>query len=129
MPTPRAQMLIGGLTGLVALIGMIRLASGGFSGGLSVLAWSVILLAMVPWVGYAAWRARRGRLTGRSMIAVLCLDAVGLVVVWLFTIGPVLALACSLAAFVVIWVNDWPTRRPQGEDRFVRIEDLQSDED
>ena len=63
------------------------------------------------------------------MIAVLCLDAVGLVVVWLFTIGPVLALACSLSAFVVIWVNDWPARRPQGEERFVRIEDLQSDED
>ena len=77
MPTPRAKMLIGALTGLVALIGMIRLAAGGFSGGLSVLAWSVILLAMVPWVGYAAWRARRGRLTGRSMIAVLSLDAGG----------------------------------------------------
>jgi len=38
-------------------------------------------------------------------------------------------LACSLSAFVVIWVNDWPARRPQGEERFVRIEDLQSEED
>jgi hypothetical protein len=122
-------MLIGALTGLVGLIAMIRLAAGGFSGGLSVLAWSVILLAMVPWVCYAAWRARRGRLTGRSMIVVLCLDTVGLAAVWLFTVGPVLALACSFAAFVVIWVNDWPTRRPRGEDRFVRIEELQSEED
>ena len=129
MPTPRAKMLIGALTGLVALIAMIRLADGGFSGGLSVLAWAVLLLAMVPWVGYAAWRARRGRLTGWSMIAVLGLDLFGLALVWLFTLGPVLALACSLAAFVVIWVNDWPTRRPRGDDRFVRIEELQSEED
>jgi hypothetical protein len=122
-------MLIGALTGLVALIGMTRLAAGGFSAGLSVLAWTVIMVAMVPWVGYAAWRARRGRLTGWSMIAVLGLDLLGLALVWLFTVGPVLALACSLAAFLVIWVNDWPTRRPRGEDRFVRIDDLQSDED
>ena len=30
----------------------------------------------------------------------------------------------SLAAFVVIWVHDWPPRRERGEDVFVRIEDL-----
>jgi hypothetical protein len=33
-----------------------------------------------------------------------------------------------LAAFVVIWVKDWPPRRPVGEDRFVRIEELTADD-
>ena len=67
----------------------------------------------------------------RELMVLMSLFAVVvvLVAVWLFTIGPVLALACSLAAFMVIWVNDWPARRPQGEERFVRIEDLQSEED
>jgi hypothetical protein len=52
------------------------------------------------------------------------LDLVGCVVVWLFVLGPVVALACSLAAFVVIWVSDWPPRRAAGEERFVRVEEL-----
>jgi hypothetical protein len=55
---------------------------------------------------------------------VVMLDLVGCVVVWLFVLGPVVALACSLAAFVVIWVSDWPPRRATGEERFVRVEEL-----
>ena len=55
------------------------------------------------------------------------LDLVGLVAVWLFVLGPVVALACSLGAFAVIWVRDWP-RAGRGEDRFVRIEELTADE-
>jgi hypothetical protein len=30
---------------------------------------------------------------------------------------------------VVIWVSDWPPRRPIGEERFVRIEELHSADD
>jgi hypothetical protein len=44
-------------------------------------------------------------------------------------LGPVLALACSLAAFIVIWVSDWPPRRVIGEERFVRIEELRRADD
>jgi hypothetical protein len=62
-------------------------------------------------------------------LAVLLLDLVGCVMVWLFVLGPVVALACSLAAFAVIWVSDWPPRRPVGEERFVRIEEFRSADD
>ena len=37
----------------------------------------------------------------------------------------VLALGCSLLAFVVVWVSDWPRPQHRGEDHFVRIEELQ----
>jgi hypothetical protein len=121
-------LALGALTGLVSLVAMVRLVSGAFDGGLSVFAWVITLLAMVPWVAYAAARARHGRLTLRSALVVAGLDLVGLVAVWLFVIGPVVALACSLGAFAVIWVSDWPERRPRGEDRFVRIEELTADE-
>jgi hypothetical protein len=86
---------LGALTGLVGLVGMIRLASGAFSHGMAAFAWVVILSAMLPWIGYAAWRARHGHLTRRSALGVLLLDFVGCVVVWLFVLGPVVALACS----------------------------------
>jgi hypothetical protein len=119
---------LGALTGLVGLIGMIRLASGAFSHGMSAFAWVVILSAMLPWIGYVAWRARHGRLRKGSALAVLLLDLVGCVVVWLFVLGPVVALACSLAAFVVIWVSDWPPRRHASE-RFVRLEELRGADD
>jgi hypothetical protein len=119
---------LGALTGLVGLVGMIRLASGAFSQGMSAFAWVAILTAMLPWVGYAAWRARHGQLSKRSALAVLLLDLVGCVVVWLLVLGPVVALACSLAAFVVIWVSDWPPRRPVNEERFVRIEELRAED-
>ena len=121
-------MALGALTGLVGLVAMIRLASGAFTHGMSAFAWVVILSAMLPWIGYAAWRGRHGHLIKRSALAVLLLDLVGCVVVWLFVLGPVVALACSLAAFVVIWVSDWPPRRPISEQRFVRIEELRTED-
>jgi hypothetical protein len=124
MMNRNARIILGALTGAVGLVAMIRLVSGAFSGGVSALAWAFILLAMLPWVGYVAWRASRSPLSGRSAAAVLGFGLVGLLSVWLFTIGPVLALLCSLAAFVVIWVRDWPPRRSRSEERFVRIEEL-----
>jgi hypothetical protein len=121
-------LVLGALTGLVSLVAMVRLVSGAFDGGLSVFAWVITLLAMVPWVGYAAVRARHGRLTPRNALIVALLDLLGVATVWLFVIGPVVALSCSLAAFAVIWVKDWPTRPERGEDRFVRIEELTTEE-
>ena len=121
-------LALGALTGLVSLLAMIRLVSGAFDGGLSVFAWVITLLAMVPWVAYAAVRARHGRLTPRDALVVAGLDVVGLITVWMLVLGPVVALICSLAAFAVIWVRDWPERRARGEERFVRIEELTADE-
>jgi hypothetical protein len=121
-------LVLGALTGLVSLVAMVRLVSGAFDGGLSVFAWVITLLAMVPWVGYAAVRARHGRLTPRNAVIVALLDLLGVATVWLFVLGPVVALSCSLAAFAVIWVKDWPTRPERGEDRFVRIEELTTEE-
>ena len=121
-------LALGALTGLVSLVAMVRLVSGAFDGGLSVFAWVITLLAMVPWVGYAAVRARHSRLTPRNVLAVALLDLVGVATVWFFVLGAVVALSCSLAAFAVIWVKDWPTRPERGEDRFVRIEELTADE-
>jgi hypothetical protein len=120
---------LGALAGLISLIAMVRLVSGGFANGLSWLAWTMILLAMVPFIGYAAWRARHERLGGRALAAVALLDGAGVVLVWIFTVGPVLALLCSLSAFVVIWVSALPLRQPRGEDQFVTIEDLRDDEE
>jgi len=113
---------LGALTGLVSMAGMIRLIDG--AGLASLFSWIFLLLAMVPWVLYAGWRARHGKLGRTGALAVLVIDLVGFVSVWLFTIGPVIALAASLTAFVIIWVHDWPERREGGEDVFVRIEDL-----
>lgn len=113
---------LGALTGLVSMAGMIRLVDG--AGLASTFSWVFLLLAMVPWVGYAAWRARHGKLRRAGAVAVVTIDIVGLIGVWLFTIGPVVALAASLIAFVIIWVHDWPERRERGEDVYVRIEEL-----
>lgn len=134
-PAPRAArsrpvtVVLGALTGLVGLAGMARLAAGAFDGAMSRFAWVVVLAAMLPWVVYVASRARHGRLSGVRLVLVAALVVAGAATVWLSVLGPVLALACSLAAFVLIWVSDWPDRRPRGEDRFVRIEELQRDED
>jgi hypothetical protein len=121
-------LALGALTGLVSLVAMVRLASGAFDGGLSMFAWVITLLAMVPWVGYAAARAWHGRLTARNAVIVALLDIVGAATVWMFVLGPVVALACSLAAFAVIWVKDWPARPVRGEDHFVRIEELTAED-
>jgi hypothetical protein len=120
---------LGALTGLLSLVGMIRLVTGAFSNGMTTFAWAAILLAMLPWIVYAAWRGWHGHLGARGALAVLLLDLVGCVMVWLFVLGPVVALACSLAAFAVIWVSDWPPRRLAGEDRYVRIEELRNADD
>ncbi|HEX8488364.1 MAG TPA: hypothetical protein VF642_07470 [Propionibacteriaceae bacterium] len=128
MPEKNARLALGVLAGAVSLIGMGRLVSGAFTGALSTFAWIFLLLAMLPWVAYVAWRARHSRLGGRPALAVLVLGLVGLLAVWLFTLGAVVALACSLAAFVVIWVHDWPPRQAGGHDHFVRIEELSVDE-
>lgn len=111
------------LVGVIGLIGMVRLISAGFPG--SVLVAEVFAaLAMVPWVIYAGWRAWHGRLTPRTVIPVLLVGLAGLVLVWWGTAGPVLALGCSLAGFVIIWIRDLPPRR-QPADRWVRISELQ----
>jgi uncharacterized membrane protein YhaH (DUF805 family) len=126
----RARLLATGvLTGLLGLVGMARLAAGAFDGGMSRFAWVVVLAAMLPWVAYVASRARHGRLSGRRLVLVWTLVVVGWVAVWLAVPGPVLALACSLSAFLVIWVSDWPARRSRSDDRFVRIEDLQHEDE
>lgn len=128
MPNKNLASLIGGLTGALALLAMIRLVGGLFAGGMSTFAWVMILLAMGPWVLYVAHRARHGQLDLRASVAVLALDVSGFVSVWLSTLGPVVALAFSLVAFGVVWVRDWPERRPRSEEGFVRIEDLQTEE-
>lgn len=121
-------LVAGALTGLLSLTGMLRLTAGVFSGTLSRFAMVVVLAAMLPWVVYVASRARHGRLTGRGLMLVLGLVVLGFATVWLSVFGPVVALLCSLAAFAVVWVTDWPQRQPRGEDRFVRIEELQREE-
>jgi hypothetical protein len=128
VPNKNLTAALGALTGLVGLVGMVRLASGAFTSGMSIFAWLVILAAMLPWIAYAAWRARHGHLSKRGALVVLLLDLVGCVVVWFSVLGPVVALACSLAAFAVIWVSDWPPRRVISEERFVRIEELRADD-
>jgi hypothetical protein len=127
---PRSlALLVGALTGLLSLTGMLRLTAGVFSGSLSRFAVVFVLAAMLPWVVYVALRARHGRLTVRGLAVVVGLVVVGFAAVWLSVLGPVLALVCSLAAFGVVWVSDWPQRRLRGQDRFVRIDELQRDED
>jgi hypothetical protein len=126
--TARLRLGLGLLTGLLGLVAMVRLVAGAFSGGMSQFAWAVTLVAMVPWVVYVSWRARRSRLTPRGLAAVLLLDLVGLVAVWLFVFGPVLALGLSFAAFAVLWTADRPRRSAAGESRFVRVEELRRPE-
>ena len=42
--------------------------------------------------------------------------------------GPVLALAASFAAFVVLWLGDRPRRTDVRPERFVRVEELREPE-
>ena len=119
--------VLGGLTGLLSLTAMVRLTDGAFSAGMSRFAWVVVLAAMVPWVAYVAARARHGRPSRRGLVAVAVLVMVGFAVVFFSVHGPVLALACSLAAFALVWVSDWPPRSTRGQDHFVRIDELHRD--
>jgi hypothetical protein len=113
---------LGALTGIVGLIGMLRLIIAGV--GPSAFGVGFVLAAMLPWIVYAGYRAQHGRLTiGKGLVVFGCC-VVGLITVWLFTLGAVIALVLSLAAFAVIWISDWPAVRPQTESRFVHIEEL-----
>lgn len=125
----KLALLLGALTGTLTLVAMARLASGAFPGGMSGFAWFGVLVALLPWVVYVAFRARHGRMSGRRTAGVVVLVLIGAVVVWLPVPGPVLALVCSFAAFVLVWVSDWPDRRGRGPDRFVRIEELKYEDD
>jgi hypothetical protein len=128
MPNSILRLALGITTGAVGLIAMIRLVSGAFSDGPTRFAWLAILLAMIPWVAYCAWRAWRGHMSRRNAVAVLGLCLAGLAIVWLSTLGPVIALACSLAAFGVIWVSDLPPRPSRTADTFVKIEELNAED-
>jgi hypothetical protein len=79
-------------------------------------------------VGYVTWRARRSRLTARTALLVLGLDVLGLVLVWVLVFGPVLALALSFAAFVLVWLGDRPRRTGSRVDTYVRVEELRTPE-
>ena len=128
MPNSILRLALGITTGGLGLIAMIRLVSGAFSEGPTRFAWIAILLAMIPWVAYCAWRAWRGHMSRRSAVAVLGLCLAGLAVVWLLTFGPVVALGCSLAAFGVIWVSDSPSLRSRSADTFVKIDELNAED-
>jgi len=128
MTTVLARTALGVLTGAIALVAMLRLVAGAFTGGMSSFALVVTLVAMVPWVAYVIWRARRSRITPRTALTVLGLDVLGLVLVWLLVFGPVLALALSFAAFVLIWIGDRPLRTSSRTERFVRVEELRTPE-
>ena len=128
MPNSILRLALGSTTGAVGLIAMFRLVSGAFSEGPTRFAWLALLLAMIPWVAYCAWRAWRGHMSMRNAVAVLGLCVAGRAIVWLSTLGPVVALACSLAAFGVIWVSDSPPLRSRGADTFVKIEELNAED-
>jgi hypothetical protein len=121
-------LALGALTGLVSLVAMVRLVSGAFDRR------PVGLRTGDHPAGHGALGRVRGG-AGRAQPADPGPRAGGgrtgcrrLVVAWLFVLGPVVALVCSLAAFAVIWVRDWARRGPRGEDRFVRIEELTAEE-
>lgn len=124
MTTLPARTALGALTGGIALVAMLRLVSGAFTGRMSGFALTVTLVAMVPWLGYVTWRARRSRLTPRAALTVLVLDVVGLALVFLFVFGPVLALGLSFAAFVLVWVGDRPRRDASLVATHVHVTDL-----
>ncbi len=124
MTTLAARTALGVLTGTIALVAMLRLVAGAFTGSMSGFALVVTLVAMVPWVGYVTWRARRSRLTPRTALLALGLDVLGLALVWLLVFGPVLALALSFAAFVLVWIGDRPLRTRSLAETFVRVEEL-----
>lgn len=124
--SPLLRLALGGATGIVALISMIRLIGGGFPGSM-LMAGMFAALAMVPWVVYVGLRARHSRLTPRTSAPVGLLCLAGLLLAWWGTTGPVLALACSLAGFLIIWLHDLPPRRT-GAPRLVSVDELNDPE-
>ena len=85
---------------------------------------------MLPWIVYAAWRGRHGHLSPRGALAVLLLDLVGCVVVWLFVLGPVVRLGL-LTRRVCRHLGQRlaARRRLAGQDRYVRIEEFRNADD
>lgn len=124
MTTVAARTALGALTGAITLAAMLRLVAGAFTGGMSAFALVVTLVAMVPWLAYVTWRARRSRLRRRTALLVLGLDLLGLALVGVLVFGPVLALGLSFAAFVLVWLGDRPVRTLSAGERFVRVEEL-----
>lgn len=122
--TAGVRVALGVLTGAIGLVAMLRLVAGAFSAGMSGFALGVTLVAMIPWIVYVTWRARRSRITPRTALVVLGLDVVALALVFVLVFGPVLALALSFAAFVLVWLGDRPQRDRSREDHWVRVEDL-----
>ena len=119
-----ARTALGVLTGTIALVAMLRLVAGAFSGAMSTFALVVTLVAMVPWLAYVTWRARRSQVTPRTVLVALGLDVVALALVWVLVFGPVLALALSFAAFVLLWLGDRPRREGPLLESYVRVEEL-----
>ena len=119
-----ARTALGVLTGAIGLVAMLRLVAGAFTGSMSGFALGVTLVAMVPWVAYVTWRARRSRLTPRRALIALGLDVLALALVFVLVFGPVLALALSFAAFVLLWIGDRPMRERPLSETWVRVEEL-----
>ena len=119
-----ARTALGVLTGAIGLVAMLRLVAGAFTGHMSGFALGVTLVAMVPWVAYVTWRARRSRLTPRRALIALGLDVLALALVFVLVFGPVLALALSFAAFVLLWIGDRPVRERPLSETWVRVEEL-----
>ena len=123
-----ARTALGVLTGAIGLVAMLRLVAGAFTGGMSGFALGVTLVAMVPWIAYVTWRARRSRLTPRRALIALGLDVLALALVFVLVFGPVLALALSFAAFVLLWIGDRPVRERPLSETWVRVEELREPE-
>jgi hypothetical protein len=119
---------LGALTGAIPLVAMLRLLAGAFGPQLGRVAFVAVLLALLPWIAYVAVRARRAVLSRRTALTLVLLDTAAVGLVSIFTLGPVLALALSFAAFVLIWVHDLPARRRLGPSTYVRIEDLRRED-
>jgi len=115
---------LGALTGAIPLVAMLRLLAGAFSPQLELVGFLAVVLALLPWIAYVAARARRAALSRRTALRLLLLDTAAVGLVWLFTVGPVLALALAFAGFVLIWVHDLPDRPRSGPSSYVRIDDL-----
>lgn len=90
---------LGAAAGLVGLLGSVRLVATAFA---SPLAWLPVLLVMLGWCAITARTAELRRTGPRAAATVVGLVLVGAVGGWFGTGGPVLALVCSLAGYLVL---------------------------
>ena len=128
MVTKPVATALGALTGAIPLVAMLRLLAGAFSPQLERVAFVAVVLALLPWIAYVAARAHRAVLSRSTALRLVILDTAAVGLVWLFTVGPVLALALAFAGFVLIWVHDLPARPRSGPSAYVRIDDLQGED-